>query len=706
GGMGEVYRADDTKLDQTVALKFLPARLARDRTLLARLHDEVRLGRQITHPNVCRIYDIVDWEEAHFVSMEYVDGEDLSRLLRRIGRLAHDKAVDIARGIAAGLMAAHAKGILHRDLKPANVMIDSRGDARIMDFGLALGSGEDDGTISGTPAYMAPEQLTGAPATVQSDLYALGLVMYELFTGKHAHNARTLPERMRDVGSDIATPSDVIRDIDPAVERIILRCLANDPAQRPRSAREVIDALPGGDPLAAALAAGETPSPRIVAAAGAEGSLQPWQAWTLLGVIGALVALIVLARVVQAPTRYTRLDSPPEVLRHRATDILDALGVPVGGNSIQQITPNQAFTAWLAEQNDPRRWKALENGPGVFRYRLEFGPSPGLSRLFLLGTNAPGWTAVEVDDHGRLIYLLRAPDPDAASRPLDWRPTLEASGLDPASLRAVPPKDVPVAPFDTRAAWTGNYRGDRTPIRLEAAAWQGRPVSCRITGAWDDATGALDRATFGSRTSQVLVLTAALMLGGVALFLTWRNLRLRRGDRTGAIRVAATFFTLRTVYLVLREVSNTNVAALLDTFPELLGKAAFLSLVLFVLYIGLEPYLRRRWPRLLIAWARLIAGKPRDPLVGRHVLFGMIGGLIQTLMEVSWRLATRGGFAPEATGPLVIGQRALNVIGSIGEVAEAASLGIALASFAMIALVVFTMLLRQRALAACALFGL
>ena len=137
GGMGEVYRAEDTKLDQPVALKFLPARFARDRTLLMRLHDEVRHGRQIAHPNVCRIYDIGESGNAHFVAMEYVDGEDLSRLLRRIGRLAHDKAVDIARGVAAGLMGAHARGILHRDLKPANVMIDARGDARIMDFGLA-----------------------------------------------------------------------------------------------------------------------------------------------------------------------------------------------------------------------------------------------------------------------------------------------------------------------------------------------------------------------------------------------------------------------------------------------------------------------------------------------------------------------------------------------------------------------------------------
>src|SRR6185436_10796139 len=246
-----------TKLDQPVALEFLPARLARDPILLARLHDEVRLGRQVSHPNVCRIYDIAEWEGAHFVAMEFIDGEDLARLLHRIGRLAHDKAVDIARGTAAGLMAAHAKGIVHRDLKPANVMIDSHGDPRITDFGLALSaSDEQGGEISGTPAYMAPEQLQGSPATVQSDLYALGLVMYELFTGRRAHSGRTFPDRLRDLTSEITVPSSFIRDIDPAVERVILRCLANDPVQRPRSAREVIEALPGGDPLAAAMAAG------------------------------------------------------------------------------------------------------------------------------------------------------------------------------------------------------------------------------------------------------------------------------------------------------------------------------------------------------------------------------------------------------------------------------------------------------------------
>ena len=136
GGMGEVYRANDLRLGQPVALKFLPEATAGNPQMLARFHTEVRIARQVSHPNVCRVYDIGEVEGSTFLSMEYVDGEDLSSLLRRIGRLPGDKAIEIARKLCAGLAAAHDKGVLHRDLKPANVMIDGRGQVLITDFGL------------------------------------------------------------------------------------------------------------------------------------------------------------------------------------------------------------------------------------------------------------------------------------------------------------------------------------------------------------------------------------------------------------------------------------------------------------------------------------------------------------------------------------------------------------------------------------------
>ena len=274
GGMGEVYRAEDLKLGVTVALKFLPAKLRRDPSMLDRFIGEVRLARQISHPNVCRVFDIGEVEGQHFFSMEYIDGEDLGSLLRRIGRLPSEKAAQIARQLCVGLAAAHELGILHRDLKPGNVMLDGRGRARITDFGLAALAGEVEGAEvrAGTPAYQAPEQLAGEAVSIKSDLYSLGLVLYELFTGRAAFEAASTRELLdRQRSSTPSRPSSLVDDIDPAAERAILQCLESDPSNRPASALAVAAALPGGDPLAAAMAAGETPSPELVAQAGGEG---------------------------------------------------------------------------------------------------------------------------------------------------------------------------------------------------------------------------------------------------------------------------------------------------------------------------------------------------------------------------------------------------------------------------------------------------
>src|SRR5206468_8462193 len=201
GGMGEVYRADGMTLDQPVALKFLPvdnvenvesAALGNREAQLAQFHNELRVARQVSHRNVCRLYDLGETDGRRFLTMEYVDGEDLASLLRRIGRIPQDKAIQISRQLCAGLAAAHDRGVVHRDLKPANVMIDGNGDVRITDFGLAV-MGDDPAAIgAGTPQYMAPEQLTGEPATIKTDLYALGLILFEVFTGRRAYDAKTL----------------------------------------------------------------------------------------------------------------------------------------------------------------------------------------------------------------------------------------------------------------------------------------------------------------------------------------------------------------------------------------------------------------------------------------------------------------------------------------------------------------------------------
>ncbi len=254
GGMGEVYRADDLKLGHPVALKFLPRDVAESSRRFQLFVSEVRLSRQLAHPNVCRVYDIDEVDGQHFLSMEYIDGEDLKGLLRRIGRLPRDKGIEIAQQLCAGLAAAHEKGVLHRDLKPANVMIDGRGQARITDFGLARleGSASGVGEIAGTPAYMAPEQLAHGETTIQSDLYSLGLILYEAFTGQPVHSSGSFEELNRaHAASAPRSPAELVADLDPAVERAILHSLQKDPRQRPASARALGDAL----------VARETPSP-------------------------------------------------------------------------------------------------------------------------------------------------------------------------------------------------------------------------------------------------------------------------------------------------------------------------------------------------------------------------------------------------------------------------------------------------------------
>src|SRR5687768_8159810 len=330
GGMGEVYRADDLKLSQPVALKFLPDHYLSDGAALARFHREVRVARQVSHKNVCRVHDIGEIDGRHYLSMEFIKGEELSSLLRRIGRLPTDKAVQIARQICAGLSAAHDIGILHRDLKPANILIDADGNARITDFGIAGLAEEirEDEMAAGTPAYMAPEQLDGKPPTVRSDIYSLGLVLYELFTGKRAYAAPTLGEliKLRRSDSIPTNPTAIVKNLDPVIERVIDRCLQKDPASRPSSALQVAAALPGGDPLAAALAAGETPSPEMVAAAPKKGTLKPSVA---LGLLAAFLSLLLLSMWLSGFGTLHRsipLTKSPEILKEQASQIASSFG--------------------------------------------------------------------------------------------------------------------------------------------------------------------------------------------------------------------------------------------------------------------------------------------------------------------------------------------------------------------------------------------
>ncbi len=232
GGMGEVWRADDLVLQTPVALKWI---YSTSTTARSHIVNEVRLARQITHPAVCRVFDVGEAEGQIFYSMELVEGEDLATLLRRLGRLPVEKVVEIGRQLCDGLSAAHAQGVLHRDLKPANVLIDEDGQVRITDFGIAVSQDESNGqAIVGTLGYMAPEQLVpGGVLSERTDVYALGVVLYELLVGE-----RPFDDLASATAGPPPKPSTLVPDVDPRLDRVVLGAIKPNPEDRPASAAE------------------------------------------------------------------------------------------------------------------------------------------------------------------------------------------------------------------------------------------------------------------------------------------------------------------------------------------------------------------------------------------------------------------------------------------------------------------------------------
>lgn len=663
GGMGEVYRADDLELGQSVALKFLPPGVAADPRELTRFRSEVRIARQIAHPNVCRVYDIGEADGHVFLSMEYIDGEDLSAVLRRMGRPTEDKACEIARQVALGLAAAHEAGMLHRDLKPANIMIDGRGRARITDFGLAGLASElaRGGQIAGTPAYMAPEQFADGTVSVRSDVYSLGLVLYELFTGKRAFEARTPADlRAQHDSSSIPSPSSFVRGMTPAVERLILHCLEHDPESRPPSAYAVLGALPGGDPLAAAMAAGETPSPELVANAADRGGLAP--GWAV-----GLVALLMAALGAGAwflAGEFRGLVTPSTSLEVRAEDVMrksgafDALPAFVAGT----FTQNEAWLEWrMAHPKDSARVK-----PAVLYWRrwsprLIESPeihteTPGIASPAVLGNST---ALVLLTPEGRLVGF-RAEPPDSVparngGRP-DWHGWMAAFGMDTLAYRpAALARPVP-ALCDTAMAWTGPSPWDAADsATVQMGASRGRLTHFTVVSPWGVPKTPVDhlrpwttQATDLPNTLLIIVLPYVL-----SIYFAMRNLQLGRGDWRGATRIAVFVFLVNIGEAVFAtRLSEVGIVGVLnDVFSgRAMGHSFIHSMGMWFAYVALEPYVRRLWPRVLVSWTRLISGRVRDPLVGRDLLAGVaLGAALNALVIATFAVAPRLGLGEMPT---------------------------------------------------------
>jgi serine/threonine protein kinase/Tfp pilus assembly protein PilF len=267
GGMGKVYKAIDKQLNEEVALKLIKPEIASDKKTVKRFSNELKLSRKISHRNVGRMYELMEDKGSLFITMEYVPGQDLKGLIRQSGRLAIGTTISIAKQVCEGLAEAHRLGVIHRDLKSSNIMIDKRGNARIMDFGIARSlSGKSitrAGAMIGTPEYMSPEQVEAEELDQRSDIYSLGVILYEMVTGQLPFEGDSpLSVAMKHKGEIPADPKELNPQIPGELSRLILKCLEKDKEKRYQNAEEVhseLDNIEMGIPTMERVVPGKRP---------------------------------------------------------------------------------------------------------------------------------------------------------------------------------------------------------------------------------------------------------------------------------------------------------------------------------------------------------------------------------------------------------------------------------------------------------------
>jgi serine/threonine protein kinase/tetratricopeptide (TPR) repeat protein len=255
GGMGSVFRVEDTKIQEEVALKIIKPEIAADEQTIERFRNELKLARKIAHRNVCKMYDLGEEHGTHFITMEYVPGENLKSLMNRIGKLPVGKSVAIALQICQGLTEAHNQGVVHRDLKPQNIMIDKQGNAHIMDFGIARSASTPgpttSGVLVGTPGYMAPEQIEGKKADQRSDIYALGTILFEMLTSRTPFEGETaLAIAMKQKSERAPDPRSLNPQVPEPLSQLILKCLKTDPEERIQTTGQILSTLQGIEEVA------------------------------------------------------------------------------------------------------------------------------------------------------------------------------------------------------------------------------------------------------------------------------------------------------------------------------------------------------------------------------------------------------------------------------------------------------------------------
>ncbi|MGH7936461.1 MAG: hypothetical protein ACREF8_05585, partial [Chthoniobacterales bacterium] len=404
------------------------------------------------------------------------------------------------------------------------------------------------------------------------------------------------------------------RDLDPLIERVILRCLENDPAKRPTSALQVAAALPGGDPLAAALAAGETPSPEMVAAAGATEGMRPFLAFMLLAAVFAgLFGALLIAEETRVVNRVIP-EYPPEALAARAHEMIAQLGLSTDSvDSAYGFDVNSAYLAYIqAHDKTSSRWNGIsaDRPPAMtFWYRQSpralyptqfFGPTSGGH----VSQNDPPMNTTNMvfavlDMKGHLLHIEAVPpEKDTthiAPQSPNWSALFSAAGLNQADFRSATPEWTPLAPTDDRAAWIGTVPGrSDVPLRIEAASFHGKPVFFRTLYPWSSPTrDASDNSSRSQNVTAIVFISILLLIFLGGIFLARSNIKLNRADQKGAARLGSAMFL---AYLSAWALSAHHIAGFEEFLILLTVMAGALLQTFFVvaLYVALEPFVRRR----------------------------------------------------------------------------------------------------------------
>jgi hypothetical protein len=499
------------------------------------------------------------------------------------------------------------------------------------------------------------------------------------------------------------------KDLDPAVEKVIQRCLDPNPKNRPATALDLARALPGGDPLAEALAAGDTPSPEMVAASEDTGALSVRAAVACLAVVIAGLSALVFWGSRNSIVNQTPMPYSPDVLEQKAREIAGRFGYiepPV--DEAHSFNYNSDYHNWAEKNLKPEEHRAqLERGQPTAIF-FSYSRSP---RYFVPANGRvtpeeprriPGWIDLWLDPQGRLIFFQAVPQRETEGSPadhhlaqtLDWAKLFEAAGLDVSRWTPIEPQEIPATAFDEHKAWLGSYAGSpQIPLRIEAAAWKGRPVSFEISGPWrsDPSAGSALSGFVGYSTGVIILIT---VLGA---FLALHNLRIGRGDLNGAVRLA-TFIVVCSGMTGVLSAHHTPSGNELRTAFSVLQQALFFGALVWALYMAVEPYVRRHWPQALIGWTRALAGNLRDPLVAGHILVGITAGVATDVLGSAIR-----GLQGASSG--VFGLPALEASGVVGNWFGDLSVPPAIALGGFLLYLLLKLLLRRSWLAVAVIAG-